>query len=271
MCWYHWFKQILDPVSVLIIVDVQNDFISGTLAIKDCPAGQDGAAVVPIINKVLKEAPFDLVVYSLDWHPPNHISFIENVHIRKMHSSCEISADSAKTLDTVVFDGPHVTEQTLWPSHCVQNSWGAKLHEDLKIVENAVYINKGTNPDIDSYSAFWDNKKLSQTGLVKELTKRKVTDVYVCGLAYDVCVGATATHSVEHGFRTVLIEDGSRGVHLGDIEQTRERLRKKGIVVVESSEVPGMVNATDRSPELGYQAAVNVAMARRLVKESEKK
>ena len=59
----------------------------------------------------------------------------------------------------------------------------------LQVVENAVFIHKGTNPDIDSYSAFWDNNKLSQTGLIDELTSRGITDVYVCGLAYDICVG----------------------------------------------------------------------------------
>ena len=55
--------------------------------------------------------------------------------------------------------------------------------------DKAVYVNKGTNSHIDSYSAFWDNKKLSQTPLLKKLTEQGVTDVYVCGLAYDICVG----------------------------------------------------------------------------------
>ena len=63
------------------------------------------------------------------------------------------------------------------------------IYSSLQVVENAVFINKGTNPDIDSYSAFWDNNKLSQTGLINELTSRGITDVYVCGLAYDICVG----------------------------------------------------------------------------------
>ena len=57
------------------------------------------------------------------------------------------------------------------------------------MTENNVMVRKGVNPDVDSYSAFWDNNKLSQTNLVSELTKRGVTDVYACGLAYDFCVG----------------------------------------------------------------------------------
>ncbi len=78
-------------MSALVVVDVQNDFISGTLAIKDCPAGQDGEAVVPIINTLIQQADFDLVVYTLDWHPDNHISFIENVAQRQLHHSSKVS------------------------------------------------------------------------------------------------------------------------------------------------------------------------------------
>ncbi|CAH1777981.1 unnamed protein product [Owenia fusiformis] len=188
--WYHWLKQILDPVTALLVVDVQNDFITGSLAIKDCPAGQDGEAIIPVINKMLDTVKFDCVVYSYDWHPPNHISFVDNVKSWKVHNSSKVPADIAKLYDTVTFDGDPIKVQKLWPAHCIQNSWGSQLHPDLKVVENACHVNKGKNPEIDSYSAFWDNNKLSQTELVSELTKRGVTDVYVCGVAYDVCVGA---------------------------------------------------------------------------------
>ncbi len=42
-------------------------------------------------------------------------------------------ANQAKASDTVVFAGPPMTEQVLWPRHCVQNSWGAEFHKDLKV------------------------------------------------------------------------------------------------------------------------------------------
>ena len=64
----------------------------------------------------------------------------------------------------------------------------------FQVAEGSPFIYKGTNPDIDSYSAFWDNSKLSQTSLVSEMKSKGVTDVYVCGLAYDVCVGKRLTH-----------------------------------------------------------------------------
>ena len=115
--------------------------------------------------------------------------------------------------DTVVFEGPPKTEQTLWPRHCVQESWGAELHKDLKVRTEAEavrplshvpaqvhphgqVIRKGVIPDIDSYSAFFDNAKLSKTCLEELIKKEGVSDVYVCGIATDVCVGKmkTITH-----------------------------------------------------------------------------
>ena len=77
----------------------------------------------------------------------------------------------------------------LWPAHCVQDTLGADLHRDLIRIDNAIHVYKGTNPEIDSYSAFWDNMKLSKTSLDDQLRGRSVTDVYVVGLATDVCVG----------------------------------------------------------------------------------
>lgn len=74
-----------------MIVDVQNDFIDGTLALKNCPAKQDGAEVVPCINYMLDNVPFDVIVYTLDWHPADHCSFIENVHMRKLSPNSPVN------------------------------------------------------------------------------------------------------------------------------------------------------------------------------------
>jgi len=104
---------------------------------------------------MLENVPFDVVFYSLDWHPENHVSFIENVFCRKFHSSskvfkkllkfffllvilkliirAQIRAEDAQVYDTVVFEGPPINEQKLWPKHCVQNSWGAELHSSVKV------------------------------------------------------------------------------------------------------------------------------------------
>ena len=175
-CWNNWIKKIVRPVSALLVVDVQNDFISGTLSISNCPAGQNGEDVVAPINKMIETIPFDEYFYSLDWHPEDHISFYENVHTRELDTDSAIT-DHTKTnvFDLVVFKGPPKTEQILWPAHCIQESWGAEFHKDLTIHPKGLVVKKGCTPYIDSYSAFFDNKKLGQTELESLLRSRGVT------------------------------------------------------------------------------------------------
>lgn len=257
-CWTHWIKKIVRPVNVLIVVDVQNDFISGTLNISHCSAKQNGAEVIEPINKLVDTVGFDAIVYSLDWHPNDHVSFIDNINLHKVDKSSPISAEDAKMFDTVVFEGPPAMKQRLWPKHCVQESWGAELHKNLKVVDNAIKVFKGTNPDVDSYSVFWDNKKLSHTTLLPELKQRNATDIYVCGLAYDVCVGATAIDSLISGYRTILIDDCCRGVDFKDIENTKTNVIDQYGVIVDSSQVKAMVEGRDRRPELGYKLALEL-------------
>lgn len=258
--WKLWITPIVRPVSALIVIDVQNDFIDGSLAIRNCPAGQEGGDVVPVINNLLETVPFTHVIYTYDWHPEDHVSFIDNVSLRSFHPNSKLPAEEAKVFDTVIFEGPPEIEQKLWPRHCVQNSWGSQLHSDLDISENAIFIYKGTCSDIDSYSAFWDNEKRSQTNLVNELKERNVTDIFVCGLAYDYCVGYTALHALELGYRTVLIDDACRGVLCEEIENMKSKLVRQHGVVVTSEAVKGMVEGKDRRPELGYRTAMITSM-----------
>ncbi|GBL83043.1 Nicotinamidase [Araneus ventricosus] len=254
-----WFKVIVPvvkPVSALVVIDVQNDFIDGSLAIRNCPAGQEGFEVVPVINNLLDEIPFNYVFYTYDWHPDDHVSFIDNVHLRNFHETSLVPQDEAKIFDTVVFEGPPPIEQKLWPRHCVQTSWGSELHPELKIADNATFIYKGTCSDIDSYSAFWDNQKLSQTNLSDEMKSRGVTDIFVTGLATEYCVGYTALHALEHGYRTILVEDACRGVDLKDIEATKEKLQERHGVIATSDKVKNMVLGRDRRHDLGYRTAM---------------
>ena len=89
-CWTEWIKKVTRPSCALVVVDVQNDFISGSLAIKNCPAGQEGEEVVPPINRLLDTVPFTMHCYSLDWHPSDHISFIDNVKMRKLSPESKV-------------------------------------------------------------------------------------------------------------------------------------------------------------------------------------
>ncbi|CAG9859037.1 unnamed protein product [Phyllotreta striolata] len=258
-CWHNWIKVIVRPISAILIIDVQNDFICGTLDIKKCPAKQNAEEVIQPINKLLDTIDFDATFYSYDWHPSDHVSFIDNIGLRKLHESSPLAdPEKVQLYDTVVFDGDPPIPQRLWPRHCVQNTWGSELHKDLKVAENAIKIYKGTNPEVDSYSAFWDNSKMTDTKLAAQLRMRNITDVYVCGVAYDVCVGATAIDAISSGFRTILLDDCCRGVDLLDIEKTKNTVIKNHGVVVNSDRVKTMVEGNDRRPELGYKLALNL-------------
>ncbi|XP_022914874.1 nicotinamidase isoform X2 [Onthophagus taurus] len=257
-CWNHWIKVIVRPISAFLIVDVQNDFITGTLNISNCSAQQNGFEVVEPINRLLETVEFDAVFYSLDWHPSDHVSFIDNINQREIDPSSPVAAENAQCYDTVTFAGPPPMKQRLWPRHCVQDTWGSELHKDLKVVENAIKVYKGTNPEVDSYSVFWDNKKLTDTTLSAQLRQKNATDIYICGLAYDVCVGATAVDALAIGYRTILLDDCSRGVDLLDIEKTKNTVIKNDGVIVNSNQVKAMVEGRDRRPELGYKLAIEL-------------
>uniref|UniRef100_A0A1A9WPT5 nicotinamidase n=1 Tax=Glossina brevipalpis TaxID=37001 RepID=A0A1A9WPT5_9MUSC len=250
--------EIVRPVNAFLIVDVQNDFISGSLDISNCSAQQKGHEILEPINNLLDTVDFDAVFYSLDWHPSDHVSFIDNVKMRPLDETSLIDADSAQVFDTVIFAGPPPMKQRLWPRHCVQDSWGAELHKDLKVMDNGIKVYKGTNPEVDSYSVFWDNKKLSDTTLNAQLKMKGTTDIYVCGLAYDVCVGATAVDALSVGYRTILIDDCCRGTDFKDIESTKEKVVSSHGVIVQSNEIKAMAEGRDRRPELGYKLAMEL-------------
>ncbi|XP_034194334.1 nicotinamide amidase [Osmia lignaria lignaria] len=270
VCWNRWIKICTRPKSAFLIVDVQNDFITGSLNIKQCAAQHDGSEVIEPTNRLLETVQFDAVFYSLDWHPVDHVSFIDNLHLREVDSSSGISKEAAQVYDTVTFRGPPLLKQRLWPRHCIQDSWGAELHKDLKIVDNAIKIYKGTNPEVDSYSVFWDNKKMMETSLSSQLQEKGATDIYICGLAYDVCVGATAVDALTSGYRTILIDDCSRGVDLVDIEKTKATVIANNGVIVNSSQVKAMVEGRDRRPELGYKLALEIKRKLNFVEDDDK-
>ncbi|CAL8129537.1 unnamed protein product [Orchesella dallaii] len=262
-CYNAWIKKILNPVSAIVIIDVQNDFIVGSLALKNAPAKQDGLEVVEPINRMLDNVVFDKVFYSLDWHPPNHLSFADNVHLRKLAKNSLIQdPKQAKEMDIVVFEGPPLIEQNLWPRHCVQNTWGAQLHDDLMVLPDSQKIYKGTNPEIDSYSVLFDNGKTSSTELVGLLSEFGITDVYICGLAWDFCVGFTGKDALSLGYRTILVEDATRGIALDGINATSQNLIENHAVIVQTDEVKEMVSGVDRRPELGLKLALEIEKKR---------
>ncbi len=114
-------------------MDVQNDFISGSLRLDHCPAKEDAEEVVPIINQLIQDGSCDVLAYTYDWHPADHCSYLSNVkhHSASVHQSVKI--EELNLFDIVSLTKPVELKQVMWPDHCVQNSWGAELHKDLRV------------------------------------------------------------------------------------------------------------------------------------------
>lgn len=202
--------------KALILVDLQNDFVpGGALAVPN------GDELVPLVNRL--EPHFDVVVATQDWHPANHGSFAVN------HSG-------KRPGDVIEWNG---LKQILWPVHCVQGTPGASFVASLDFRRVEKVFQKGTDPGIDSYSGFFDNGQRKATGLADYLKGRRVTELFLAGLATDYCVKFTALDAREIGYRTCLIVDACRGVELrpGDVAQAIADMRAAGVEVVASGEI----------------------------------
>lgn len=205
-------------IDALILVDIQNDFVpGGALAVPD------GDQIMPLANRL--QQCFELIVATQDWHPATHGSFVTN-HAEK------------KPGDMIDLNG---VAQILWPDHCVQNTPGADFVPALDQTRWSGVFPKGTCPEVDSYSGFFDNGRRNATGLGDYLGERGVTNVYLLGLATDYCVKFTALDARYLGFKTFLIEDASRGVDLkpGDIGRAIGEMKDAGVAVVTSAIVAG--------------------------------
>lgn len=199
--------------SALIIVDVQNDFCKqGALEV---PSGDD---VIPIINRFIKSDKFDKIIATQDWHPKEHKSFASNHKHKKLY-------------DVIKLNG---RTQVLWPDHCIQRRKGSKFHKDLNIKNINKVFKKGSNPEIDSYSGFFDNDHKSSTGLGEYLKKENITKVYITGLATDYCIKFTAIDSVKEGFKTYVIKDAVKGVNINkdDVKKAFEEMENAGVKLV---------------------------------------
>ena len=177
--------------AALIIVDVQNCFVSGgSLAVAY------GEEVIPLINRIA--GAFATVVATQDWHTPGHVSFASSHPARKPFESIELAYG----------------RQVLWPDHCVAGTEDAQFARGLDTARAQLVIRKGFRRDIDSYSAFVEADRRTTTGLAGYLRERQVRRVYVCGLATDFCVAWTALDARRAGFETAVIEDACRGIDL---------------------------------------------------------
>ena len=203
--------------DALLVIDVQNDF---------CPGGAlavaDGDAVIEVIHKIAPR--FEHIVLTQDWHPAGHSSFASAHPWKKPFEQIELSYGA----------------QTLWPDHCVQGSKGAEFHPALHLPQAELILRKGYRPQIDSYSAFFENDRSTPTGLAGYLEERKLTRVFLAGLAYDYCVGYSALDARRLGFEAVVILDACRAIDLEDsVARIEAEFDQAGVMVIESAELSG--------------------------------
>lgn len=178
--------------KALIVVDVQNDFCEGGAL--EVP---NASEAIPYINSLIESNIYDEIIFTQDWHPANHKSFASN--------------NEKNIGDVIELNG---IQQFMWPDHCVQGSHGAEFHKDLNTSKISHIVRKGTNPEIDSYSAFQDNNHFMQTDLDNYLKEKNIELVEVVGLALDYCVKYTCLDAVSNGYITCLHFQGTKAVNV---------------------------------------------------------
>lgn len=195
--------------NILLVIDIQNDFCTGALAIKN------SLEIIAPINFLMQE--FTLVVACQDWHPAQHKSFASQ-HGKKIGTTINLMG----------------IEQTLWADHCVQDTKGAEFHPELQTKYFQKNFQKGTDINIDSYSAFYDVARKSSTGLSQWLKKKEIKKIYMVGLATDYCVKFSALDALQDGFEVVIIRDLCRAVNLqkNSEQNTIEQLTTQGAEII---------------------------------------
>jgi nicotinamidase/pyrazinamidase len=201
--------------DVLLVIDVQNDF---------CPGGAlavaDGDAVINPIHTVASK--FSHIVLTQDWHPAGHSSFASAHAGKHPFEQIEVSYGT----------------QTLWPDHCVQGRKGAEFHPALHLPQVEMILRKGFRAHIDSYSAFFENDRVTATGLAGYLRERGFTRVFLAGLAYDFCVGYSALDARRLGFDAIILRDACRAIDLnGSVATIETEFNQAAVVLVKSSEL----------------------------------
>ena len=189
--------------NALLLVDLQKDFAPGGAL--PVPHAHD---ILPSIQQLV-QLPFHCIVASKDWHPEGHCSFAA-VHEKEVGEEVEVNG----------------LTQKLWPVHCVQGSLGAELLSGWDHTAVDKVLEKGTDPSIDSYSAFYDNARLHATGLEDYLKEKGVTQLIIAGLATDVCVHATALDAISLGFTTYVVKEACKG--LDRSEQALQEIETAG-------------------------------------------
>jgi nicotinamidase/pyrazinamidase len=203
--------------SALLVIDMQNDFLpGGALAVAE------GDQIIDGINELARKFynKDRIVIFSQDWHPENHASF----------ASSHEGKNPGDPIEGIPGIGP-----VLWPDHCVQNTSGAEINERLETKYGIAIVQKGTNPKIDSYSAFFENDKRTKTGLSDLLHEKRIKNVYVCGLALDYCCFYSAMDAKSEGFNVYFIKNLTKGIDIpeNNIQKSLETMSNAEIEIID--------------------------------------
>jgi nicotinamidase/pyrazinamidase len=215
----------LDSVQIkkgdaLIVVDMQNDFMpGGALAV------EKGDAFLPQVNELMalfKKFEFP-IVFTQDWHPPDHKSFASR-HPGK------------RPFDP--YEAPGIGP-VLWPDHVVQGTDGAKFHPGLDTRFAEAVIRKGYHSQIDSYSGFLENNHVTETGLDGYLRSRNCKRIFVCGLAADYCVYFTAVDGAAKGYDVFYLSDLTNpvGSPPDSLKKAIDDMHEKGVRFIKSASI----------------------------------
>ncbi len=199
-------------MNVLIVIDIQNDFLpGGALAV------QSGDTIIAPVNALMRK--YDLVVATQDWHPANHGSFAPNHPGNAVGETIELAG----------------MQQILWPAHCVRGTRGAEIAGSIESGRFDAVFRKGCDPEVDSYSGFFDNQRRQDTGLADWLSSRDIAEIGIVGLALDDCVKFTALDAIDLGLRAYLHTQACRAVNLEaeDDERAIAELQAAGVRIID--------------------------------------
>ncbi len=202
-------------MKTLLIIDAQYDFLpGGNLAIPNANE------IIPEINKIIKS--YDIIIATRDFHPSNHKSFASQ------HKGCNPG-------DVIILND---IEQVLWPDHCIQNTYGSEITNELKadLINKIIY--KGTNSEISSYSGFFDNNNTISTGLHEYLQSKCIKNLDIVGLATNYCVKHTVLDALNLGYKVNLLTSACRGIDIipGDVEKAVIEMKNAGATIIVNSD-----------------------------------
>lgn len=200
--------------EALLVIDMQVDFMPGG----SLPVAE-GDTIVPLINRLGER--FRDVIVTQDWHPAGHISF----------GSTHGKQPFVETVEAAY------GTQSLWPDHTLQGTPGAALHPHLRLPHAGLILRKGFRQHVDSYSAFLENDHRTSTGLAGYLRDRSLSRLYLCGLAWEYCVGYSALDGKGLGFDVTVVTDAVRGIHPAGMDAMTGRWQAAGVRVENSQTV----------------------------------